>query len=41
MVCIEIVCYYCDVYLGYVFIDGFEFIGLCYCVNLVLLELEI
>lgn len=39
MYCIEVCCGCCDVYLGYVFLDGFWFIGLCYCINLVLLKL--
>lgn len=33
MVWIEICCSWCDVYLGYVFLDGLVFIGLCYCLN--------
>lgn len=38
MQCIEICCGNCDVYFGYVFLDGLQLIGECYCVNLVLLS---
>lgn len=37
MICIEVCCYCCDVYLGYVFLDGLLFMGLCYCINGVVL----
>lgn len=39
MVCIEVCCVNCGLYLGYVFFDGFGmFIGDCYCMNLIVLN---
>lgn len=38
MLCIEVQCKNCGVYFGYVFEDGFVFIGLWYCINLVVLK---
>lgn len=35
---IEVFCNNCDVYFGYVFLDGFFLIGLCYCLNFVVLK---
>lgn len=37
MIWIEIVCVWCDSYLGYVFLDGLLLIYEWYCLNLVLL----
>lgn len=38
--CIEICCGMCDLYLGYVFYDGLELIGLCFCLNFVVFNFK-
>lgn len=40
MECMEVKCVCCDVYLGYVFDDGLEFIGKRFCMNFLVLWFE-
>lgn len=41
MICSELMCSVCGGYLGYIFDDGFNFIGKRYCINSASLELEL